>query len=378
MELFYIAQLRMSGRKLLMEWLVPQIDSGNYDGVEWLDKERRFFKIRWTNFKKPGFCVERDAALFREWAKFRGRYKGDNLKEASAWKINFRCALSGAKNVVELPKQWDSGWNYRVYRIDPKAEDKKLPVPPRSGIRNQQQITTAHSDRSDTGETGTYSDSDRTGETGWSSDSDTGETGTYSDSDIAAIQVLLAQPYHEENQYRMKIIVFYGSLQVQTLSLNSRDGCRIFYKTIDQILDPTYTPGHFGPIYELSLREHPSMATTGIFQNFKDGIIIKADGGNIFVTPLSPVTVFYGQSSDGESCPLNHDKTTRVFNANDFISDIHSYMFSKSQKVLPPLPHTILSFQQWSPKKSCIYNLISIFVYPVWAEEVVERLHCKK
>ena len=59
-----------------------------------------------------------------------------------------------------------------------------------------------------------------------------------------------------------------------------------------------YTPGHFG----VSLRDHPSMATNsiGILQNFKDGIIIKADGGNIFVTPLSSFNGF-AESPHGNS-----------------------------------------------------------------------------
>lgn len=114
----------MSGEKeqqiFLKDWLVKQIDSGKYEGVEWLDKERKVFKIPWTHSKKTGYNLERDAALFREWAKYRGRYKGDNPKEASAWKINFRCALHGVKNVVELPELECTYPSSKVYQILPQ------------------------------------------------------------------------------------------------------------------------------------------------------------------------------------------------------------------------------------------------------------------
>lgn len=119
----------MSGEKeqqiFLKDWLVKQIDSGKYEGVEWLDKERKVFKIPWTHSKKTGYCLERDAALFREWAKYRGRYKGDNPKEASAWKINFRCALHGVKNVVELPELECTYPSSKVYQILPQDTANK-------------------------------------------------------------------------------------------------------------------------------------------------------------------------------------------------------------------------------------------------------------
>jgi len=128
--------MQMSGEKekdqqiFLKDWLVQQIDSGKYDGVEWLDKDKKVFKIPWTHSKKNGYRLERDAALFKEWAIHRGRYKGDTAKEASAWKINFRCALHGVKNIVEMPEIECSYPSSKVYRILPQdstAKKKKWP-----------------------------------------------------------------------------------------------------------------------------------------------------------------------------------------------------------------------------------------------------------
>lgn len=184
----------------------------------------------------------------------------------------------------------------------------------------------------------------------------------------------------EENRYAMKLNILYGSLTVHTETVNCVDGCRIFYGPLhdQQLLDPVLGEILFGAsnAVQVSLkRTHPSDATIDVFRNFKRGIIIKADGGNIFVTPLAPVTVYYGANPYGESYPLTRDKTTCVFNyQNEFMPALGRYMLSKSQDVLLP-PHTILSLgQQWSPQRPSIYNLISIVVVPVWAEEVMGRV----
>jgi len=62
--------MQMSGEKekdqqiFLKDWLVQQINSGKYDRVEWLDKDKKVFKIPWTHSKKNGYRLERDATLF--------------------------------------------------------------------------------------------------------------------------------------------------------------------------------------------------------------------------------------------------------------------------------------------------------------------------
>lgn len=184
----------------------------------------------------------------------------------------------------------------------------------------------------------------------------------------------------EENRYAMKLNILYGSLTVYTETVNCVDGCRIFYGPLhdQQLIDATLGEILFGAsnAVQVSLkRTHPSDATIDVFRNFKRGIIVRVDGGNIFVTPLSPITVYYGADPNGESYPLTRDKTTCVFNYhNEFMPALGRYMLSKSQEALLP-PHTILSLgQQWCPQRPSIYNLISIVVIPVWAEEVMGRL----
>lgn len=196
------------------------------------------------------------------------------------------------------------------------------------------------------------------------------------------VQVVPAPSFlpKEENRHAMKLNIMYGSLTVHTETVNCSNGCRIFYGPLhdQQILDPVLGEMLFGPsnAVQISLkRTHPSDATMDIFRDFKRGVIIRADGGSVYVTPLCPIIVYYGADAYGESYPLIRDKETCVFNyCNEFMPALGRYMLSKSQEVLLP-PHTILSLgQQWSSQRSSIYNLISIVVVPVWAEEVMGRL----
>ena len=77
------------------------------------------FKIPWKHFGKPGVNEERDAKIFREWAKHTGKYKEGDPSDASTWKTRFRCALYKLQDIEELSKlnMLDGDEPYRVYRF---------------------------------------------------------------------------------------------------------------------------------------------------------------------------------------------------------------------------------------------------------------------
>ena len=56
-----------------------------------------------------------------------GKYKPHENKtigyDPTTWKINFRCALNGLKDIMEL-KEHQTEW-YRVYKVLPSAAKKK-------------------------------------------------------------------------------------------------------------------------------------------------------------------------------------------------------------------------------------------------------------
>ena len=111
----------------LRDWLINQINSGKFRGLEWLDEEKTVFRVPWIHAKKRDYDEERDSALFKEWAMHTGKYKPHENKtigyDPTTWKINFRCALNGLKDIMEL-KELQTEW-YRVYRVLPSAAKKK-------------------------------------------------------------------------------------------------------------------------------------------------------------------------------------------------------------------------------------------------------------
>lgn len=68
------ANSKMQRRLRLRDWLVVQIESGNFLGLEWIDKERRIFRVPWKHGSRQSWKEDVDAAVFREWAIYTGRY----------------------------------------------------------------------------------------------------------------------------------------------------------------------------------------------------------------------------------------------------------------------------------------------------------------
>jgi hypothetical protein len=106
------------------------INSGRFLGLEWLNKENSVFRVPWVHAKKRDYNQERDAALFKEWAMHSGKY-GDG-SDVTTWKINFRCALNGLKDIIERKEL--EGPDCRVYEM----------LPPSSGRRRKRKKSIIH------------------------------------------------------------------------------------------------------------------------------------------------------------------------------------------------------------------------------------------
>lgn len=117
-------------RKRLREWLIDMIDGNNVPGLRWLEKERGTFRITWKHAGKPDFELEKDAVLFREWAKHTGKYKQGEQPDPSTWKTRFRCALHKMPDVeeVKIPHSLDHPTDpYRVFKLLPKLRGSQSP-----------------------------------------------------------------------------------------------------------------------------------------------------------------------------------------------------------------------------------------------------------
>ncbi|XP_040920299.1 interferon regulatory factor 10 [Toxotes jaculatrix] len=109
------------GAKLhLKEWLITQIESGKYEGLCWEDEDKTMFRIPWKHAAKKDYKQTEDAALFKAWAVYKGKYReGRDKADPTMWKTRLRCALNKSTDFQEVPErnQLDITEPYKVYRI---------------------------------------------------------------------------------------------------------------------------------------------------------------------------------------------------------------------------------------------------------------------
>ncbi|XP_074544886.1 interferon regulatory factor 4a isoform X2 [Halichoeres trimaculatus] len=117
------------GNGKLRQWLIEQIDSRRYPGLVWENEEKSIFRIPWKHAGKQDYNREEDAALFKAWALFKGKYKeGVDKPDPPTWKTRLRCALNKSNDFDELVEksQLDISEPYKVYRIIPEEAKKGM------------------------------------------------------------------------------------------------------------------------------------------------------------------------------------------------------------------------------------------------------------
>ncbi|XP_022092165.1 uncharacterized protein LOC110980120 [Acanthaster planci] len=110
-------------RHRLRPWLENLIDEGSVKGLEWIDKDKKLFKIPWKHAGKQDYNQEEDSKIFKLWSLNTGKYKpGIHVPEPAVWKTRLRTALNKLPDIDEVHEktQLDIPEPYRVYRFLPK------------------------------------------------------------------------------------------------------------------------------------------------------------------------------------------------------------------------------------------------------------------
>ncbi|KAA0708167.1 Interferon regulatory factor 4 [Triplophysa tibetana] len=92
-----------SGNGKLRRWLMEQVETGKYPGLVWVDRDRTTFRIPWKHAGKQDYNRDEDAALFKAWALFKGKYReGIDKPDPPTWKTRLRCALNKSCDFEEV------------------------------------------------------------------------------------------------------------------------------------------------------------------------------------------------------------------------------------------------------------------------------------
>ena len=111
-------------RQRFTPWLEDQINQGNIDGLEWIEKEKGIFRVPWVRVDKPEFELETHAELFKRWAQHTGKYRQGDQPDPSTWKTRFRCALRKMQEIVEIKElgSLEGSKPYRAFKFTPKLK----------------------------------------------------------------------------------------------------------------------------------------------------------------------------------------------------------------------------------------------------------------
>uniref|UniRef100_A0A665T2A9 Interferon regulatory factor 4-like n=1 Tax=Echeneis naucrates TaxID=173247 RepID=A0A665T2A9_ECHNA len=121
-------EFHSSGNGKLRQWLIEQVDCGKYPGLVWENDEKSIFRIPWKHAGKQDYNRDEDAALFKAWALFKGKFReGIDKPDPPTWKTRLRCALNKSNDFEELVdrSQLDISDPYKVYRIIPEGAKKR-------------------------------------------------------------------------------------------------------------------------------------------------------------------------------------------------------------------------------------------------------------
>ncbi|XP_043382810.1 interferon regulatory factor 9 isoform X3 [Chelonia mydas] len=147
-----MASGRARSTRKLRQWTVEQVESGRFPGLVWDDPPAKtMFRIPWKHAGKQDFRHDEDAAFFKAWAAYKGKYRPGERLDPAGWKTRLRCALNKSPEFEEVParSQLDVAEPYKVYRLVPPAEQRPAKLPAR---RVPRQVKKEHPESSSEGD----------------------------------------------------------------------------------------------------------------------------------------------------------------------------------------------------------------------------------
>ncbi|XP_028999573.1 interferon regulatory factor 8 [Betta splendens] len=317
------------GGRRLKQWLMEQIQSAQYPGLQWENDGHTMFRIPWKHAGKQDYNQEVDASIFKAWAVFKGKFKEGDKAEPATWKTRLRCALNKSPDFEEVTErsQLDISEPYKVYRIVPEDEQKHgkssaMPMAATTGC----DITDMDCSSAEIEELIKEEDcSIQASPEYWSQGSITSFPQHLDPLPSGSLSSAFSQ---------MMISFFYGGKLTQNILVSHPEGCRI---SPQQHLgrgalysSDSMQSVHFPPA-DLIEFERQRQVTRKLLGHLERGVLVRANQEGVFIKRLCQSRVFWSglgeMGSQYSPLPgkLERDAVVKIFDTGRFLQALQMY-----------------------------------------------------
>uniref|UniRef100_H3CV65 Interferon regulatory factor 8 n=1 Tax=Tetraodon nigroviridis TaxID=99883 RepID=H3CV65_TETNG len=394
-------EMSNTGGRRLKQWLMEQIQSAQYAGLQWEDESRTLFRIPWKHAGKQDYNQEVDASIFKAWAVFKGKYKEGDKAEPATWKTRLRCALNKSPDFEEVTdrSQLDISEPYKVYRIVPEEEQKNgksavMAVAATVSGGNLMEMDCSPAELEELiKEVRPLKSHPRLPNAYPSSPPEDGcniqaSPEYWSHSSISTF------PLHQDPLplststsalYQMMISFYYGGKLVHSTVVNHSEGCRI---------SPQHPLGrgtlyssagmqsvHFPPA-DLIEYERQRHFTRRLLGHMERGVLVRANQEGIFIKRLCQSRVFWmglaevGPQCSPMPCKLERDAVVKIFDTERFLQALQLY---QEGQIPAPDPTVTLCFgEELHDLSSAKNKLIIVQISVLNCQHLLESVNVRR
>ncbi|XP_072620190.1 interferon regulatory factor 5 isoform X4 [Vulpes vulpes] len=345
-------------RVRLKPWLVAQVNSCQYPGLQWVNGERKFFCIPWRHATRHGPSQEGDNTIFKAWAKETGKYtEGVDEADPAKWKANLRCALNKSRDfrlIYDGPRDMPPQ-PYKIYEV---CSNGSAPA------------------ESQPSEDYTFG---------------AGEEEEEEEEDMSSGPFLAASACTDVLQRMLpslsitvtdlEIKFQYRGRPPRALTISNPQGCRLFYSQLEPTQDQVEL---FGPVSLEQVRfpspeDIPSdkqrFYTNQLLDVLDRGLILQLQGQDLYAIRLCQCKVFWSgpcaSAHGSHPNPIQREVKTKLFSLEHFLNEL--ILFQKGQTNTPPPFEIFFCFgEEWPDRKPREKKLITVQVVPVAARLLLE------
>ncbi|KAM3871777.1 interferon regulatory factor 10 [Diretmus argenteus] len=362
----------------LKEWLITQIDSEDYEGLSWEDRDKTMFRIPWKHAAKKDYKQREDAALFKAWAVYKGKYmEGRDKADPTMWKTRLRCALNKSTDFQEVSErnQLDISEPYKVYRIQPDTDPATTATTDgESGDHSGQEVQFTSNEAHTPGLT-----EDLMREHMYC-----GLGGKRPQSHTSAPLTIIS-PTRNICDFRMQVRLFYQGQMVMEVTTSSPDGCFILQGGVplgnERIYGPCSAQQLSFPSPALkSLQSGMAEAMGRLLCHLERGVLLWVAPDGVFVKRFCQGRVYWsGPMAQHTDRPnkLDRERTFKLLDMPIFSHELQRYVQGAG-----PIPHYEIELcfgeEFPDPKIPKSKKLIMVQVVPLFAVELLQRFHPAK